>query len=626
MSILLSNPNAQPFGLLSNKANTPFISQGITWTSVSSYVYINMFNNEHTRAKMSEQLGENSFITMQVLKNRDDAIYYEQEILKALSIRFSQQPRLRARLYETRGSELVYDDSKILSLLNIIRNKNVIFDPLRGIEVDRKEVLSVIAGVEKEILENPYLDDNLKYVDLIQYAVINPQDLPYGDEIFINVNNIVPILKFRLREKILANDIKKFKNHLLDVYLDYILETEYPNVERADYRKAKFQQIVKEKNVEKYENQLYNLYLKNKINHIVKSRLKFEPDKKLEEMNNEKNDIDSLLITPEKGDTPKVYIGPNDPFLPSFPEELTVDNKTFSSVVHYAYFKLTQRIDLDPRKLDINAIPLNKLQEMYDYEKNEWMKEKLKLNNETATIAKFKQNEILLHLLRATDGSELIWNDKDDPFLGTGYNNSGENLSGRFLEYMRDQSSTLGINISNRMFSPNNIWYDSWLISKSRDYLNTLKLIDRPTLTDLEVIYGIDSTPSQTPAPSNREIQMMKIAGLNIEEIKLIFPLIVSSKESAFGGGSEKQVIEKWVMENERMARKPNLKAAKHNLKLIFDKIDSTRCSPRPFGSPAGDPKGTLRVAEDIFIATILAEKPTDDLKQAKWQRIKYWS
>jgi predicted NAD-dependent protein-ADP-ribosyltransferase YbiA (DUF1768 family) len=609
MSILLSNPNTQPFGLLSNKANVPFISDGITWTSVSSYVYVNMFNNEHTKALMNEQLGDaNVKTTMQMLKNRDDTVYYEKEILNGLSIRFSQQPRLRARLYETRGKELVYDDPKIVSLLNIIRNKNVIFDPLRGIEVPRKEVLSVIAGVEKKILENPYWpqpEDDPKYENLIQYAIQNPPDMPYGDEIFINVNNIVPILKFRLREKIFTNDIKKFKNHLLDVYLNYLLETEYPKVEKTDYRKAKFQQIVKEKNIEKYENQLYDLYLKNKINNLITSRLEFTPDKNLEEINNEKKDIDSLLKTPETGDTPKVYIGAQDPFLPSFLEKVTVNNKTFNTVIHYAYFKLMQRIELDhaPRKIDVNAIQLDNLQEMYDYEKNVWMREKLKLNNEIATLAKFKQNEILFHLLQSTLNSELIWNDKDDPILGTNYDNRGENLSGRFLEYLRNQGPG-----SNRKFSFENVWYDNWLIFKSQDYLNTIKLFtSTPTLNELELIYGLSGLSQNVTPPSKREVQKMKIAGLTIEDINLVFPLVEVSKE-LMKNMSERQVINKWVKDNEKMSQKPNLKLAKNKLKLIYDQIIKIKCD------------------EITFIATILAGKPSDNLDQAKWQRIKYWS
>lgn len=609
MSILLSNPNIQPFGLLSNKANVNFSSQGIIWTSVSNYVYVNMFSNEHTRYKMSEQVDGNPFAAMQMLKNKEDTIYYEQEILHGLGLRFSQQPGLRARLYETRGKELVYDDPKILSLLNVIRNKNIIFDPLRGVEVPRKEVLSVIAGVEREILQNPYLDDNLQYTDLIQYAIQNPQDLPYGDEIFINVNNIVPILKFRLSQKIWANEINRFKNHLFDIYLDYILETEYPNVEKTDYRKAKIQQISKEKNIEKYENQLYDLYLKNKIDNSIVTRLQFTPDEKLEKMNKKEKDIKSLLKSPEiEGNTSKVYISPNDPFLPSYLEKVVVNNKIFNTVVHYAYFKLVQRMEVDTSKLDINTIPLSNLQEMYDYEKNRWMREKLKLNNEIATIAKFKQNEILFHLLHATGDSELVWNDKGDSILGVGYDNRGENISGRFLEYMRTQPNTLGINVLNRKYSSlkDNIWSDTWLISKARNYLNTLKLLNTPRTTDLEIVYDLDGI--YTVPPSNKEVKIMKIAGLNIDEINIVFPLIAASKE-LMKNMSENQVIEKWVRENERMNKKPDIKTAQYNLKSIFDKISNN-----------------VKVNEKTFIATILAQKPTSNLSDARWQCIKFWS
>lgn len=612
MSIIISNPHVQPFGLLSNKANTPFINKNITWTSVSSFVYVNMFQDEHTKALMSEQLNDDPFAAMQLLKNTDDTICYEKEILNGLSIRFSQQPRLRARLYETRGKELIYDDPKILSLLNIIRNKNVIFDPLRSIEVPRKEVLAVIAGVEKKILENPYwLEDDLKYENLIQYAIQNPPDLPYADELFINVNNIVPILKLRLREKIFINNVNKFKKHLLNVYLDYLLETEYPNIEKTDYRKAKNQQIIKENDIEKYENQLYNMYIKNKINNSIISKLEFTPDKNLEELSNEKKDIDYLLKTPENENNPKVYIGAQDPFLPSFPEQVTVDNKTFNTVIHYAYFKLMQRIELDhipPRKIDINTIPLNELQEMYDYEKNVWMFEKLKLNNEIATSAKFDQNKILFHLLKETLNSELIWNDKSDSILGS-YNNRGENMSGRFLQHIRDQNN---LNILDKKFSLENVWYDNWLMFKCQDYINTIKLFtSTPTVDDLKLIYEADYKVlplNNTSSLSKREIQKMKTAGLTIEYINLVFPLIIVSR-SWMKNMSEKQVINKWMKDNRKLNEKPNLKLAKTKLKFIYNQInDRIKCD------------------EITFIATILAGKPSDDLNQAKWQRIKYWS
>lgn len=603
-SILLSSPKAEPFGLLSNKAIINFTSEGIVWKSVSQYIFVNMFKTETLRFKMSEHVDRNPFIMMEALKNEEDNLVYQQEILKGLGIRFSQYPALRARLFETRGKELVYSDSKILSLLNNIRNTstNTIFDPARGVEVPRKEVVAVIAGVEKEILQNPYLDDNLSYTDLIQYAAQNPQDLPHGDEIFININNIVPILKYRLRQRIWDDEIDKFKSHLLDVYLDYLLETEYPNIDKFDYRKAKNQQIMKEKNIDKYENQLFDLYLTKEIDILVTRKLQFTPDQRLKEMSQKEKEIEVLLKTPQiEGE--KMYIAENDPFLPGYIEKTVVDFKNYNSVVHYAYFKLLQIIGM-AKDINVNSFGLNDLQRMYDNAKQQWMYSQLKLNNETATVAKFKQNEILLHLLKATGNVPLVWNDNSDPILGVGYNNEGENLSGRFLEFLRNQPIAFGLYIvNNRKYVKNNVWEHWRVITLARDYLNTLKLLNNPKTGDLEIIYNIKGIYNNEP--TEQDIVLLKMAGLNIDEIHLVYPLISTFYQSVMNF-SETQVIETWVGNNEKITRRPNIQPVKEKLKAIFAEIDAS-------------------VNENTFIASILANKQTSELNDAKWQRIKYW-
>lgn len=606
MSIFLLSPKAQPFGLLSNKANVMMTIEGTVWESVSQYVFVNMFKNENTRFEMSQRVYRDPYITMETLKNKEDFIVFEQEILKGLRIRFSQYPALRARLFQTRGKELVYDDLKIVSLLNNIRSETTtIFDPLRGVEIPREEVLSVIAGVEKEILQNPYLDENLLYTDLIPYAIKNPQPLPYGDIIFVNVNNIVPVLKYRLRQKIWENEIKKFKEHLLDVYLDYLLETEYPNINKIDYKKAKNQQIMKEKNIEKYENQLYDLYLTNEIDYLVTKRLLFRPDKSLEEMTQKEKEIELLMKSKEDDGVLKIIIEKNDPFLPNYPEKIVVNGKNFNTVIHYAYFKLLQIIGMT-NEININSVHINNLQEMYDNMKHQWINKQLKLNNETATIAKFKQNNILFHLLVATGNDEIIWNDKSDPILGIGYNRDGDNLSGRFLDFLKNNPGAFGLQIRNKLYSSvkNNIW-DHWRITQlAQDYQNTLKLLKTPTTRDLEIIYKING--KYDDLPSEQEINLLKKAGLNIDEINIIFPLI-SASYANLNKLTEKQVIENWVEENEKIKSKPNIQKAKENLKLIFNNINAD-------------------VSEKTFIASILANKQTDSFEDSKWQRIKFWS
>lgn len=627
-SIILSNPRSEPFGLLSNRANVKFISEGAEWKSASQYIFVNMFTNETYKFKMSEHVDRNPFNAMQTLKNEEDNLIYQREILKGLGIRFSQHPALRIRLLETKGKELIYSDPQIVSLLNVIRNNtNMIFDSVRKVEVSRKEINAVIAGVEREILKNPYLDDNLLYSDLIQYAIQNRQELPYGDEIFININNIVPILKNRLRQKIWGDQITKFKDHLLDVYLDYLLETEYPNVQKDDYRKAKNQQINKEKerNIEKYKNQLYDLYLNKEIDNLIIKRLQFVPDQTLQAEPNRHEELPEPRASLVQGSEPlvdRINIMENDPFLPNYIENVNIDSKNYKSVIHYAYFKLFQNIGFN---IDINSIALNNLQQTYENAKNQWTYDKLKLNNETATIAKFKQNEILLHLLEATGDASLIWDDKSDPILGVGYqshrpgNNEGDNLSGRFLEFLRNQPTAFGLHINpERKYIRNNVWEYWRTIALARDYLNTLKLLEYDPLQVrvnnssvaatryLGIIYKINPASTTDIVQKENIVNILKTAGLNLNEIDVIYPMILIFYES-LTNRNEMQVINEWVEKNKKILKKPKIEFAKENLKNIFNTVHSS-------------------VTESVFIASILANKKTDDLNDAKWDRIKYWS
>jgi hypothetical protein len=95
--------------------------------------------------------------------------------------------------------------------------------------------------------------------------------------------------------------------------------------------------------------------------------------------------------------------------------------------------------------------------------------------------------------------------------------------------------------------------------------------------------------------------------------VEVLLPLVEVSKKW-MKNMSERQVIDKWVKDNEKMSQKPNLKLAKNKLKLIYDQINENATPSK------------IKCDETTFIATILAGKPSDNLDEAKWQRIKYWS
>lgn len=635
--LILSSPKAQPFGLLSSNAITEFTvgSNEIpdpkykfkhgSWKTVSQYVYINMFKKEDNRQRMSEMLHRNSYVNMLYLRDQLDNDLYSKEILKGLSARFRQYEKLRVRLYQTRGKQLVHDDKNIIALLNNIRspNKDVVYDPKQNIEVSRVEVLQVISGVEDEIRKNPSLSDDLDYKQLRKYAKkYGYKDLPLNDDIFININYIVPIVKYRLRESLWSKNIEKFKDHLLDTFLDYILETEYINIDASDYAKAKREQIIKEKKLDLYKDQLYNLYEAGmKDDDHILDRLKVTPDKTLREMGRDANNIDIKIMTPD-AQADKIYIKPDDPFLPHFIEDIEINGKIYKSAVHYAYEQLiTNLLNIGNlpglETFDVNTVSLKDLIQTYNNIKSDWIHHNLKNNNEIATSAKFRQYSTLDHLLLATWWRNITWNNKADPILGVGNDGKGENITGNFLMYLRDLYVNIEIpeeKISAFGSIAGNIWTNSWMISMAQDFKNTTLLLENPTTADLEIIYDINAIKDSTPGDD--DLKSLRMAGLDNYQIKIIFPMIVALYIPMREMTDRELMNEQgmiYFMDGDYKGRQEDLeydaKEASQRLKRISESL-----------------KLAQGVNQHKFIVSILSNKITEDQSEQRWNRIYKWS
>jgi len=635
---MLSSPKAQPFGLLSNKAVVDFSvgSRAVPttkykfkhgpWKTVLQYVYVNMFKDEKYRKQMSEMLAPTPFTNMLHLREQEDNIIYNQEILRGLRERFKQQEPLRARLYQTRGKQLVYDNKEILGILNMVRlqNQQVVFDPKQNREVSRTEVLQVIRGVEDEVARNPSLDDNLSYVDLKRFAKrYGYKDLPLNDDLFLNINFIVPIVKYRMREKLWNQELDLFKDHLLDVFLDYILEVEYPNLDASEYNEAKRQQVAKEPRLQTYKDQLYDLYVKgmkgDRDDHVLE-KLRFTPDKALREMGRSAREINEKLLTPEAR-AEKIYIQEDDPFLPQFVEDVVMDGVTYSSVVHHAYGRMIRNLieigelpGLDA--FNVNTVSLGDLVTTYNNIKRDWIDYNLKANNEVAIGMKLEQYTTIAHLLLATNQSKLVWNDRTDPVLGVGNDDRGANNTGHLLEYLRNNYR--GSQVPNKMMSAfrsiaSNVWTNSWAMSMCQDFKNTILLLQSPTVSDLEAIYSITAVAGN---PGSDDIVSFHKAGLNTEQIAIVFPLIVAlyipmrgKTESALVGDEAQVYFAENDYRGKRSQFKDDFEVAKVRLERIADLVQLA----------AG-------VDKRKFVMSILSNKQTEKMEDARWSRVYSWS
>jgi hypothetical protein len=335
-AITISSPNAQPFGLLSNDAVASFsvdsklvpndnyyFKRGNGWKTVTQYVFINMFKNESLRIAMSERLGHFPFSEMTTMRDAEDLEIYKQSLFDAMKKKFEENRRLKSFfMKETKGKQIVHADKDLVKFLNAERelSRGMVYDPKTGREIPIVDVLKTITGVKNKILKDPSsVDDSWDYSQLEKFAATTYTDIPPSDDIFLNVNYIGQILKYRLRRDLVQRDLENFKNHLLEVALDVILEEEYPDVEFSDYPEAKRQQIIKEPNVELFKEQLYHLYENGGLRgDKILERLEFVPDYNLENIGKSWADIEENLVLPKT--TEDIYvIQPDSPFLPHYP-------------------------------------------------------------------------------------------------------------------------------------------------------------------------------------------------------------------------------------------------------------------------------------------------------------------
>lgn len=529
--MLTLNLPKKPFGLLSPKADTPFLYENRVWPTVNHFNYINVFQNEKLKQRMSDHIFKNPHVFMYMIKNTFDEEMYKKFLYLGLQKRFEQNAELRKRLADTKGYELVYPDSELLAFLYNLRDSSKVLDSLRNIEVEKKEVECVYEGVTRALLNNEKINPNSTYQDLLPYKTSFCVPLPPDDKIFININHMVPIIQHRNKTEIWIRELLRFKKHLLDVYLDHILETEYPEISSTNYTLAKNQQLLKEPNIARIENQLYNLYIEGEIDYQITKRLLFEPDMTLEEQAKEAMEVESLMHSDNsENSNKKVFIENDDPFLPQYIEPFKVDEIWFPSSVHYAYSKLFETIKLPNNILNIdkiNDISLDEIQRVYNYEKSQYLKSRLKQNNEIATLAKFDAWPELKYLLALTDDKKITYDDKTDPILGTGMPEQ-ENLVGRFLQYKRSNDKIIQpVKLSDNMSE--NIWFNSWL----KEYTNYLEQVKNILIEEEQMTKNIAKLVNvkllnQFPSMTNKDALFFNSLGISPETLNILYPIIVS--------------------------------------------------------------------------------------------------
>jgi len=625
MSILLFSGKEQPYGLLSNNAVTPMVIDNKKYNSVTEYVYTNLFTTAPEIASMKEHIHRNPYShSIDVKSQVNDRVFIE-AIITGVKARFAQDAKFKADINALPDSSLniswgTDDENRRLRALYYqlrFSRHNIFFDDKYG-EIPFDTVNAVVAGVSRALLDNPHLA-TMPFSELMRYSIKNaPPNIELVSAI-TNLDEIVPILKIKLKDKIYSEEIIRFQKHLLDVTLNYILRKNYKYVNPSQYKLAKQQQILKEQNfIPRYEIALFNLYKSEELPMEILNNLEYIPTIPLssdinidtiEEQTIEDTPVENLQtlhhmkILDEPPESYKSYTIPND-LLPHAPTKFTIKGTTYTSPVAYAYSVLFEHIGIKITEHALANTSLEKLRHDYLLEEHNVMTQRLTDLNEKATRAKFATDSSLVQLLLTTGTSRLIFSDTDDQILGVG-KPSGSNRSGVFLEFIRTEFST-NPPINASFISPyDNIVVKEWFISRASDYANTLAMFRMRNAEDLALIYNIK--PEFGNEISNKSSILMNASGLSNVDQKLVMPFMVADflrvKPLGIKGICN-------IYTNQQPSQDDKLQA-EHTLEYMYTEVKRNLWP---------------NISRKQFVSNILSNCQDCSVKQDQWWRIIKWA
>lgn len=585
---MLSNNARSLMSICSDSSNvTGKKCKYTVWNSVSQYVYSNMLDNTYYR-DLVKTTGEGDYYDAffkYKIKSEEDVI--SMAIKEALEVKFENKDLLNI-LLSTGNSNLFYvSDNSFLGTGTDGKGKNIYGRLLMDYRNKYQE--STLKEQEQQTRMNDlyrafavyfYLQKLIRQNgdDLSAYIGANPQDIfelkSMGDIIKISdktspgaIDRIIldsgrkvvfdtylskdpelrPLLEISLtnpyvivlylRKKYLRQ-VKASKelikmNKVFDLYINYVLKTQYPNIPQDQYpnvRNEQFSAITGDQ----YADMQKDIYaLRNKLpaplyeqiqKFIVDIREPTEQDVLFAE--NFNMNLFVIPPEPEKKDTAEkknveIHQGkPSDNYIDDlqyvksksiqalspvfYTGMLHIGNFDYPTVTHYILACLLASIrsvgslkdaqnylvkDSSKTRWNKENIPSNwrNYKALYDRYLDlmiETEDRNLKTLVKKALDKKF-EDRILQDILLSTGDRELIWNDKKDGVLGIGEYGKGENYTGKYLETLRADISHKQREDKIKRISVENIadiidsdtFIRLWVKKRVKELINTAKKV-----------------------------------------------------------------------------------------------------------------------------------------------------
>ena len=589
-TIQLFNPFDKPYGALSNNANH-HMNINVTydktkdiklekWKTVSNYIYANVltmpgYRNiiKNTKAKDAKKLSDE--LQAKTIKNTVMSALEE-----SLDIKF-ENTRIKELLVSTGTSPLVYlTDDTMLGVNSGGEGQNLVGKYLSQI----RHRLEVSYTHEKEIqiiedkntrIYNTYIAEKALSAaiysdyDLTDYVKLSIDEIidKYGRDKIMNktptrdviltlfrrgnLNEVIMsainnpkmlVIGVRKRElgKLRSRLIAKQKRLVLDMYMNYILERDYPELNSEQYREARDQQLQEidlQENLD-LQNKLFDLFvigalpenLSNRMDEML-SDIKLPSEEEVVEAEAipfiavEEETVTVRSYRPEAGSV--IYFSDNNrdntvpkysDFAPSrYTEMLSINNYAYPSVTHYIFTKLIALFQsirtiknaypyilVNPTAQEWNKPqdfiePIAVIKKYINMKNTEYITS-LKKHAVISMDVKFS-DRMMQDILLLTENKTIVWSDKGDPTLGIGPNNNGENFIGNYMMELRtkikkDRYNEPKIQITTDdivNFLQTDIFMKSWFEMRVRDMCKAVHVMKAHVYTQTGEQMQIDS-------------------------------------------------------------------------------------------------------------------------------------
>lgn len=521
-TIKIFDPREKPFGWLSNNYVQFLRMDGMQWKTPSNYIYANVLKTPGYRNILrvvdTRKLKDN----FTDLYNREINDEIRKALENAMTVKFKNE-ELAEQLVATGTSPIFYVSSNSLLgtgvnndganlvgkyLMQIRHNLKVSYRRQKEEKAykDRETAIYEAYILERALItlirqgndlsefigmSNKEIIDKIGRLELMKKApnkemiidIFNRNMLDPIIELSIdNPNTMVQAIRKKEMRSLQLRQLRKRRTLVFDMYADYVIQKEYPDLAADKYETAKKQQFrslgVQQKS--DFENRLYTLFetgmLSSKLSDNIDQQLTFisvPSEQEVEEAErvnlyfDNKEVVEENPYIPEEGEPVLVYPMPmeqniqsktNFNFSPlSYNGMLTINGKKFPTVSHYiltslfaslssikninnAYAFILSNPDA-PVEGTASFLSPDAVTNRYNQERDYDYAEILRKNTRKILDQKFEDRG-LQDLLLITENAQLVWNDFSDPILGVGEKGTkGENFVGKYLMTIREREN-----------------------------------------------------------------------------------------------------------------------------------------------------------------------------------------